>query len=212
MFKPLIFSIALIAALSACSKKDDAASNNVRTTPANAVSSSEDPARNGANAPAPGPEGSEAQSERTAKEAAISTEAEAKKHKKQTANAAHGSAKGTRSVIRRRWGEFQAMMDRCDRATGAAREQCLAGAKDTYRSANFKCDALPAREGRNCLQFAERWNNAAEEASTAAVKHDKEPMMTAPSPGDPRPAERNRDSTKQQQDAVGTLPEPTKPN
>jgi hypothetical protein len=212
MFKPLLFSLALIAALSACSKKEDAASNNVRTPPANAVSSSEDAARNDATASAQGSARAEAQGERTAKEAATSPQAEPKKHKKQAANATHDSAKGPRSDIRRRWNEFQATVDRCDTANGAAREQCLAEAKDTYRSANFKCDALPAQERRNCLQFAERWNNAAADAPTTAVKHDKEPMMSAPSPGDPRPAERNRDSTKQHEDAVGTLPEPTKPN
>ena len=212
MFKPLLLSLTLIAALSACSKKEDATSNKVRTPPVNAVSSSEDAARHGATASAQGSARAEAHGEGAAKDAAISTEAEPKKHKQQTANAAHDNAKGTRSVIRRRWSEFQTVVDRCDTASGAAREQCLAEAKDTYRSANFNCDALPAQERRNCLQFAERWSNAAADAPTTAVKHDQEPMMTAPSPGDPRPAERNRDSTKQQQDAVGTLPEPTKPN
>jgi len=212
MYKPLILSLCLIVALCACSKKDDAASSNVPTPPANSVSSSEDAAGKVANAPVQVPARSEAENERTTKEAAKSSEAEPKKHKKQTANAARDREKGTRSGIRGRWDEFQAMVDRCDTATGAAREQCLAEAKDTYRSANFKCDALPTQERRNCLQFGERWNNATTDAPTAAVKHDKEPLMTAPSPGDPRPAERNRDSTKQQQDPVGTLPEATKPN
>jgi hypothetical protein len=46
------------------------------------------------------------------------------------------------------------------------------------------------------VQFADRWNNALADAPTGAVKYDKEPMMTRAPPGDPRPAERNRDSTK----------------
>ena len=49
MFKPLIFSLALVAALSACSKKDDAISNNSGTKPATTVDSSRDAAGNGAN-------------------------------------------------------------------------------------------------------------------------------------------------------------------
>ena len=48
MFKPLIFILTISAAISACSKKDDAASNNVPTPPANAVSTSEDAARDAA--------------------------------------------------------------------------------------------------------------------------------------------------------------------
>jgi hypothetical protein len=212
MFKPLIFSLTLVVALCACSKNDDAASNNIRTPPANAIDSSKDAAGNGAIGTAQGPARLEPESEGTPKEAAVPVEALPKKHKKQAPNAVHDNAKGARSVSGRRWSEFQAMVDRCDTETGAAREQCLKEAKDAYRSANFKCDALAAQERENCLQFAERWNNAVADAPTAAVKHAKEPTTTATSPGDPRPAERNRDSTKQQQDAVGTLPEASKPN
>ena len=211
MLKPLIFSLALIAALSACSKKDEAVSTNSGTAPAPIVDSSRDAAGNSANGTAQAPARSEPESDATAKEAAIPTEAQPKKHKKQP-NAAHDSAKGTRSVTRRQWHEFQAKVDRCDTASGSAREQCLNEAKDVYRSANFKCDALAAPERVNCLQFTERWNDAIADAPKAAVKHDKDPTTTPTSPGDPRPAERNRDSTKQQQDAVGTIPDPNKPN
>jgi hypothetical protein len=104
------------------------------------------------------------------------------------------------------------MVDRCDTETGSAKEQCLNEARDIYRTANFKCKELRTQERQNCVQYAERWNNAAADAPTAAVKRSQEPMITAPGPGDPRPAERNRDSTKQNQDAVGTPPDPTKPN
>jgi hypothetical protein len=212
MFKPLIFSLTLVIALGACSKKDDAASSASRAPPANAVSAAPDAARDTADAPAQKAAPLDSASELPAKEAATSTEAVSKKHKKQAANGAHDSAKSARSSLRRQWHEFQAMVDRCDTATSAAREECLTHAKDTYRSANFKCDALAAPQRKNCLEFAERLTNTTADAPTAAIKHDKEPMTTAPAPGDPRPAERNRDSTKQNQDAVGTPPDPTKPN
>ena len=104
------------------------------------------------------------------------------------------------------------MIDRCDTEIGSAQEQCLKDAKDVYRTAHFKCDALGIPERQNCLDFAERWDSAAADAPTEAIKHDKEPTTIPTSPGDPRPAERNRDSTKQHQDAVGTLPDPAKPN
>jgi hypothetical protein len=211
MFKSLILSLTLVVALCACSKKDDGASNNMRTAPAKAVDSSKEGARNGANGTAQGAAPSELESEGTPKEAALPTEAQPKKPKKQGPNA-NERAKGTRSVMGRRWSEFRAIVDRCDTASGAAREQCLKEAKDAYRSANIKCDALATQERETCRQFAERWNSAVADAPRAAVKHAKEPTTTATSPGDPRPAERNRDSTKQQQDAVGTLPEATKPN
>ncbi len=211
MFKPLIFSLALVAAVSACSKKDDAISNNSGTKPATTVDSSRDAAGNGANVTAQAPASSEPKSDATAPEAAILTEAPPKRHKKQP-HAAHDGAKGVHSATARRWSEFQAMVDRCDTETGSGREQCLNEARDVYRTANFKCDALPTEERQRCLQFADRWNSAVADAPKAAVKHDKDPTTIPTSPGDPRPAERNRDSTKQQQDAVGTVPDPTKPN
>ncbi len=214
MLKPLIFSLTLTVLLCACTKKDDAVSNNNSATPpANAVGLSKDSAGSGANVPAePPPARSESDSQATAKEAAVPTETQQNTHKKPERNAARDSAKATHSATARRWREFQAMVDRCDTTTGSAAEQCLKDAKDAYRSANFKCDTLAAPERANCLQFAETWNNAVADAPKAAVKHDNDPMMTPPSPGDPRPAERNRDSTKQQQDAVGNLPETKKPN
>jgi hypothetical protein len=207
MLKPLIISLTLSVALCACSKQDDAVSSN-RTTPP-AVGSSSDAPRNGADVTTQAPVRSQAETKATAKAPATQTEASPKKH---SANAAHESAKRTRSVMSQRWKEFQAQVDRCDTTTGSATEQCLNEAKDVYRSAHFKCDALAAPERAYCLQFAERWNNAVADAPRAAVKHDRNPTTMPASPGDPRPAERNRDSTKQQQDAVGTIPDATKPN
>jgi len=212
MFKPFILSLTLVIALGACSKKDDAASSASRAPPADAVSAAPEAARDTTDVTAQKPITSSSASERPAKEPPTSTEAVANKHKKQAANGAHDRAKSAHSSLRRQWVEFQEMVDRCSTATGAAKEQCLTPAKGTYRSANFKCDALTAQQRKNCLEFAERWTTTTADAPTAAVKHDKEPMITAPDPGDPRPAERNRDSTRQNQDAIGTSPDPTKPN
>ena len=214
MSKPLIFSLTLIVALCGCSKKEDAASNNIGIPPADAINSSKDRTASGINdnTAARGPVRPESQSEGNPKEAASSSEAQPKKHKKQGLNAVHDSAKSMQSVTARRWTQFQAMVDRCDTETGAVREQCMNEAKDAYQAAKFKCDALAAQQRQNCRQFAARWNNTVAATPPAAVKHAKEPTTTAASPGDPRPAERNRDSTKQQEDAVGTIPEATKPN
>ena len=106
--------------------------------------------------------------------------------------------------MRSRWNEFQAMVDRCDTVTSSDAEGCLAKARDTYRAANFKCDALGAQQRTECLQFAEHWNitvsdapASVSDAPASTVKRAEEPAVTATDPGDPLPAERNRDSTKQ---------------
>jgi len=70
-------------------------------------------------------------------------------------------------------------------------------AYDDYRSANFECDKLAAPERVNCVQFAERWTSASAEAPRTAIKRDSDPTTMPASPRDPRPAERNWDSTKQ---------------
>src|SRR5262249_30703528 len=111
----------------------------------------------------------------------------------------------------RRWQKFQAVVDDCD-AASISRDICLGKAQETWRSAKINCAALPNSEQRNCRGFAERWNKPVAEAPPSAVKHAEEPTLTSPSPGDPRPAERNRDSTKQQEDALGTAPQGTKSN
>jgi hypothetical protein len=120
------------------------------------------------------------------------------KQRKQVENATHaGAKKDTRIAMRGRWDRFQTMVNGCDTKISSAREECLVNARDTFRAANFKCDALGAERRTSCLHFAERWNSAVADAPGAPVKHAEEPTVTATDPGDPRPAERNRDSTKQ---------------
>ena len=209
MFKPLSFSLILVVALCACSKKDDSARSNVQSPPVNASDPSKDTPVTadktdpGSKTPPPASraepasKGTEAD-KGPSKEAVIPAEEKDTKQKKPVEKAAHGSAKkGTESAMRRRWDQFQAAVNGCDTKTGSAREECLAKATDTFRAANFKCEALGPKRRTNCLQIAERWNSPVAEAPGAPVKHAEEPAVTATDPGDPRPAERNRDSTKQ---------------
>jgi hypothetical protein len=101
-------------------------------------------------------------------------------------------------------------MRRCVDADLSAREQCLAEARDSFRSADLDCAELPGGDRKECLKYAKLWEDAAADIPTAAVTHDEEPAAIPAAPDDQRPAERNRDSTKQQQDAVGSLPEPAR--
>jgi len=208
VFKRLSFALILIVALCACSKKDDSTGNNVQPSPVSASDPSKDTSTT-ANSTEPGsktesapktdpPSGSSEGDKGTSKEAAIPTEEKDKKQKKQVENRADGSAKkGTRSAMRGRWDQFQSMVNKCDANASSAREECLAKARDTFRAANFKCEALGSQRRTACLEFAERWNNPVADSPRAPVKHVEEPALTATDPGDPRPAERNRDSTKQ---------------
>ncbi len=213
MFKRWSFSLILVVALCACSKKDDSAGKNVQSPP----TSASDPAKDTSasdnetdlgskselasktdQAPKADLASGSSEGDRgISKEAATPTEEKHEKQKKQVDNATHGSAKkSTNAAMRRRWDQFQTMVNRCDTKTSAAREECLVEARDAFQAANFKCDALGHERRTNCLQFAERWNNSVADAPGAPVKRAEEPAVTATDPGDPRPAERNRDSTK----------------
>ena len=231
MLKPLMLSIGLIVALTSCSKRDDETSSQmtappVRTAePSKDASASNDTAGNGASSALVAQ--SKPKSLSTAEAATTSSDSGASGQKKQTdvmpkkekkREASQGTAKSGRSPIVKRWDEFQATVDVCAAAPAVDREQCLTEARHAFRSANFQCDTLPARERKNCLQFAERWNGAGADAQTTeqapsdVVKHDDEPMTMPAHPADTGPAERNRDSTKQSQDAVGTASDDTEPN
>lgn len=106
-----------------------------------------------------------------------------------------------------RWSEFQAVVARCETLTGDKRERCLDDATDAYRAAGLKCEALSDPDSKECIKYMERFNGT---GSKQAITHTETPAITAATPGDPTPAQRNRDSTVQQQDAAGTLPESTR--
>jgi hypothetical protein len=110
------------------------------------------------------------------------------------------------SAAARNWSQFQDMVKRCNTLTGTEKKQCMADARATYHASNFRCEIMSGQDKTQCVRYAEEWKSA--RANQEAVTHDDTPTMTSANPGDPTPSERNRDSTKQQQDAAGELPQP----
>jgi hypothetical protein len=110
------------------------------------------------------------------------------------------------SATAKNWSEFQAMVKRCNTLTGAEKSQCMADARATYHASNFRCESMTGQDKTLCLRYGEEWKSA--RANQEAVTHDDNPTMNSANPGDPTPSERNRDSTIQQQDAAGQLPQP----
>jgi hypothetical protein len=110
------------------------------------------------------------------------------------------------SAAARNWSEFQDMVKRCDTLTGTEKTQCMGDARATYHASNFRCESMSGQDKTQCLRYGEEWKSA--RANQEAVTHDDTPTMNSANPGDPTPSERNRDSTKQQQDAAGELPQP----
>ena len=171
-----MLSLALIVALCSCSKNDEVATNNTAAPPKNILQSASSSTENDANDTAQIPV-----SERT--QFAQRAATEPKGYEKQGPNAAPDRTKGTRSLTARRWDEFQATIKRCVAVTLSAREQCLAEARDTYRSANFDCAALPGREHNECLKYAKLWEDTEMDVPTGAVTHDEESAAMAAPPG-----------------------------
>jgi hypothetical protein len=112
----------------------------------------------------------------------------------------------------RSWSDFKVMVKKCDQLTGAERKQCMADARDAYRASNYNCESMSQPDRTQCQRYYDQWKSAAASDSKPAVTHTDEPTMTPATPGDPSPSERNRDSTKQQEDAAGNLPEPKPQN
>ena len=107
------------------------------------------------------------------------------------------------------WSDFKIMVRKCDTLTGADKKQCMADARDTYRASNYNCERMSGADQTQCVKYREQWKTAAAgdtSSTNAPITHTEEPTMTPASPGDPSPSERNRDSTKQQEDAAGNLP------
>jgi hypothetical protein len=120
-------------------------------------------------------------------------------------------SKDTSSVTVEEWRHFRALVKKCDALTGESKKQCMAVARDVYLASDFKCQTLGS-DKMQCLRYREQWKSAKADLPKGAVTHTEEPTISPASPGDPSAAERNRDSTKQQQDAAGTLTEPKRPN
>ena len=112
------------------------------------------------------------------------------------------------SAAARNWSEFQGMVKKCSTLTGTERKQCITDARDTYRASNFRCESMSGQDKTQCLKYGEEWKSAKANQPNSPVTHTDDPTMSPATPGDPSPSERNRDSTKQQQDAASSLPEP----
>jgi hypothetical protein len=209
MLKPLILPFALVAALTACSKSDESTKANVSTAPTN--TSQQAPERNeeshaSTSQPIVQSEAPTTGSVKNTPEPA----AEVGNPKRKEPHAQDAPSK-VKSPTIRRWEEFQARVDKCVTAAAGEREACMAEAKGFFQASNFKCNTLAGDARKNCLLFSEQWNAASndtlplpDDTSTAVVKSAKEPSTNPEFPSDPRPAERNRDSTKQHDDATET--------
>ena len=112
----------------------------------------------------------------------------------------------------RRGGRSDADRSGCSTLGPTERVGCLEEVSERYRSASFDCAAVPEPDRRLCTEYTAQRDVGMEGSSKAPVTHTKNPTTIPETPGDSRPAERNRDSTKQQQDAAGALTEPIKSN
>jgi hypothetical protein len=203
MLMPSILSLSLIVALCSCSKSDNVAAADAARPLGRAIQPDNDPAQSGTDDTA---QMLASGAEQPAAKAATKTGPKA--HGKQRPSAAHNKAQATRSRNARRWDEFQAAMGRCVAVTLSAREQCLADARDAYRSAKLDCAALPGRERQECLKYSKLWEDRETDVPTAAATRGQDAATPPRSPSDARPMERNWDSTNTQPDAVGPSPRP----
>jgi hypothetical protein len=207
MPRPSTFSFALIVVLGSCSKSADLA-------PHNAAGPVDEP-QQFANAPKSGGTGdavhlSAAAPEQPAQKAA--TDVAPKAGEKPRPNTAQDEAKRARSTTARRWNAFQATIKKCVAVPITEREQCLAGARDRYRSAKFNCTALPGRDRDECVKYAKLWKDTKIDAPSATMMQDEDPAENSASPDAESAAESNPDSTRQSRDAGAPSPAETRPN
>jgi hypothetical protein len=200
VLRPSIVPLALLLALCACSKSDGDA-------PSQAAPES--------NTLRPAVEPTQAEVDTAPRMSAVepkhpepaAAEASPRPEGKQKASAAPDGANRTRSLAVRRWNGFQAVVQRCVSVPIGEREQCLADARDAYRAAKVDCTALSTRDRKECVKYAKLWQDTEMDVPTAAVTHDEDRAAAPAEPEDADPAERNRDSTQQSQDAAGAAPD-----
>ena len=213
MLKILIFTTVLGLALCGCSKKDDTGLNTGKSSADKAI----DSARDKASTASDGTKDAAQEAARSAKEttrdakAAAASVAEKGKESSRKAKNLADKSKDTSLGTVDEWRDFRALVKQCDALTGESKKQCMAEARDMYLASDFNCQTLGSDKVQ-CLRYREQWKNAGADLPKAAITHTEEPTISPASPGDPSAAERNRDSTKQQQDAAGTLTEPKRQN
>ena len=185
MLKTLAIATVLGLALCSCSKQDDSGMDKARSSADKAIDS--------------------------AKDAATSAAEKTKESSRKAMSNLADKSKGPPSAAAEEWRDFRALVKKCEALTGDEKKHCMAEARDKYLAADFRCETLGSAKLR-CLRYREQWSGAKTDSPKAAITHTEEPTMSPATPGDPSAAERNRDSTKQQQDAAGTLSEPTRQN
>lgn len=213
MLKILIITTVLGLALCGCSKKDDTGLDTGRSSADKAIDSAKDKASTASDATKDAAQDAARSAKETTSDAKDSAASAAEKRKESTRKAKNlaDKSKNTSSVTVDEWRDFRALVKKCDALTGESKKQCMAEARDMYLASDFKCQTLGS-DKMQCLRYREQWKSAEADLPKATVTHTEEPTMSPASPGDPSAAERNRDSTKQQQDAVGTLTEPKRQN
>ena len=214
MLKILFTSAALALITCGCSNKDDAV-DSAKTSSAKSTESPKDaapPNTSTAGKSQDTPRSTPAGTADTSKTSAANSQ-QAKDASDQATSKAGARSKSPHSLADKKWVDFRGMLRKCDALPTTQKEQCLVDFEDTYRALDFQCTALSKSHERQCRKYNEELKNAlANLPPRSSVTHTTEPTMTSASPADPSAAERNRDSTKQQQDAAGTTLEQSKRN
>lgn len=211
MFKMVFTSVAIALACCGCSKTDEQ-STHINTPVAKAPDSANDAGSNLSNPASESTQDPGNVAKDTTQKAHVPAEERTKSTGKAPAAPAPKTKERHSKDATSEWAKFRADLSKCDSLDGAEKEQCTAAARDAYRAAGFQCDTLLEPDRKACLKYAEQWNKSVVNPSKAAITHTTTPTITPATPGDSRPAERNRDSTKQQEDSVGGLAEPVKTN
>ena len=212
MLKTLAIATVLGLALCSCSKQDDSGMDKARSSADKAIDSAKDAASSASDAAkdtAQDAARSVKETARDVKDAATSAAEKTKESSRKAMSNLADKSKGPPSAAAEEWRDFRALVKKCEALTGDEKKHCMAEARDKYLAADFRCETLGSAKLR-CLRYREQWSGAKTDSPKAAITHTEEPTMSPATPGDPSAAERNRDSTKQQQDAAGTLSEPTR--
>ena len=214
MLKILMITTVLGLALCSCSKKDDTGLDKARSSADKAIDSAKDAASNAGDAAKDAAQGAARSVKETArdvKDAAASAAETTKGNSRKAMKSLTEKSEDQPSTVAEEWTDFRALVKKCDALIGEERKHCIAEARDMYLTSDFKCQTLGSAK-MQCLRYREQWKSAKADLPKAAITHTEEPTMSPATPGDPSAAERNRDSTKQQQDAAGTLTEPKRQN
>jgi len=233
MSKLILASILLTLSLCGCSKKDEASTTSLQTPPPNSADSSSTPTSAADRTATPTRPQSEGRSDRDDPAANVSSadqstagKTSTSKPVRQTSTSATdtsgrkvgaGAQSGSDRVNARNgaaqtWRTFNTEKSRCSSLGATERDRCLSEVGERYRSVRFDCAALLEPDRTLCTEYTVQHAAAMQSPSKAPITHTKNPTTIPETPGDSRPAERNRDSPKHQQDAAGTLTEPIKSN